>query len=341
MNYTGPLPSASLGTGGERPLHIRIFMNKLRIAVIGAGHLGSLHAKVYHATRRKSGITLVGVCDINKKMAKEVAKKYNVSYFTDYHDLLEGDKVDAVSIVVPTVLHYTVTRDFLKAGIHVLIEKPITKTLEEADELIRLARKKNLILQVGHIERFNSAVLAVEPFLLKPKFIECQRLGSTRKKRRIKDVGVVLDLMIHDIDIILGLVNSTVKDIEAFGISTVSDHEDLANIRLTFQNNVIADITASRVTKEETRKIRIFQEESYILLDFLHQEASLFRKSDRKLNKKKIRIRKKEPLKIELRSFIDCVRNKKKPIVSGKEGRQALQVALDILNKIDINQELL
>ena len=246
------------------------------------------------------------------------------------------NKVDAVSIAVPTSLHHIVARDFLKAGIHVLVEKPITKTLEEADELISLAREKDLVIQVGHIERFNSAVRAIEPYIEKPTFIECQRLGSINKKSRIKDVGVVLDLMIHDIDIILGLVNSSVKDIEAFGQSTVSDHEDVANVRLTFANNTIADITASRVTSEETRKLRIFQEESYILLDYMHLEAFLFSKSDNYLKKSKIKIRKKNALKIELKSFIDCVKNNKQPLVSGIEGREALSVALDILDKIHI-----
>ncbi|MFH1878605.1 MAG: Gfo/Idh/MocA family oxidoreductase [Candidatus Omnitrophota bacterium] len=311
-------------------------MEKLRIGVVGAGHLGSLHARIYATIQKKSGITLVGVCDINKKTAKEVAHRYNTDYYLNYHELI--DKVDAVSIVVPTSLHYMVARDFLKAGVHVLIEKPVTKTLEEADELIKLAKAKDLIIQVGHIERFNSAIRAIEPLIKKPKFIECQRLGSIKKKKRIKDVGVVLDLMIHDIDIILGLVNSKVKNIEAVGISTVSDHEDIANVRLTFQNNAIADITASRVTKEETRKIRIFQEDSYILLDYMHQEAYLFNKHGDNIENKKILIRKKEPLKVELKAFVNCVRGHKTPLVSGLEGRQALRVALDILEKININQ---
>jgi len=308
-------------------------LEKLRIGVVGAGHLGSFHTKVYAALKHKLAIDLVGVADIVKSSAKEVARKYNTNYFTNYHDLM--DKVDAVSIVVPTSLHYMVAKDFLKAGIDVLIEKPVTKTLEEVNELISLAKAKKLIIQVGHIERFNSAVRAVEPYLKKPKFIECQRLGSISKKLRIKDVGVVLDLMIHDIDIILGLVNSKVKNIEAVGISTVSEHEDIANVRLTFQNNVIADITASRVTKEETRKIRIFQEDSYILLDYLHQEAFLFKGSDKRLLKEKIKIKKKEPLKVELKSFINSVLTRKKPIVSGQEGKQALEVALAILEKIN------
>ncbi|MFQ5952343.1 MAG: Gfo/Idh/MocA family oxidoreductase [Candidatus Omnitrophota bacterium] len=310
-------------------------MEKLRVGVVGTGHLGSLHARVYSSLEKKAGISLTGICDIRKDVAKKIARKYNTKYFTDYHDML--DKVDAVSIVVPTSLHHSIGKDFLNAGKHVLIEKPITKTLGEADTLVRLARKKGLILQVGHIERFNSAVRAIEPYIKKPKFIECQRLGSIRRKKRVKDVGVVLDLMIHDIDIILGLVNSSVKHIEAVGISTISDHEDIANVRLTFQNNVIADITSSRVTKEETRKIRIFQEKSYVLLDYLHQEAQLFQNSGKGPEKTKIKIRKKEPLKVELKSFIDCVRKNKKPVVSGHEGRQALRVALDILDKINSN----
>ena len=312
-------------------------MDVINVAVIGTGHLGSFHAKVYSALEKKGLVKLVTVCDVNKRAAKETAKKFNTSYCLDYHALLDKDKIQAVSIVVPTFLHHTVAKDFLKAGIHVLIEKPLTKTLEEADELIKLAKDNDLIMQVGHIERFNSAIRAVEPILKKAKFIECQRLGSIKKKKRIKDVGVVLDLMIHDIDIILGLVNSKVKNIEAVGISTVSEHEDIANVRLSFQNNVIADITASRVTKEETRKIRIFQEHSYILLDFMHQEAFLFQGSGNDIKKEKIKIKKKEPLKVELKSFIDCVRNHKKPLVSGQEGRQALAVALDILAKINKN----
>lgn len=311
-------------------------MEKLRFAVIGAGHLGSFHAKVYAAIKDKSSIDFVGVCDVDEQRARETARKYNTGYFTDYHELI--DKVDAVSIVVPTMLHYKVAKDFIEAGKHTLIEKPMTKTADEAEELINLAKRKGVIIQVGHIERFNSAIRAIEHYLEKPKFIECQRLGSIKKKSRVKDVGVVLDLMIHDIDIILGLVKSRVKNIEAVGISTVSDHEDMANVRLTFQNNVIADITASRVTKEETRKIRIFQENSYILLDYMNQEAFLFTKSGKKLLKQKIKIRKKEPLKVELKSFINCVRHKKKPVVSGIEGKQALLVALDILDKINSNQ---
>jgi predicted dehydrogenase len=208
----------------------------------------------------------------------------------------------------------------------------MTKTLSEADELIEIAKERKLILQVGHIERFNSAVLAIEPYLKKPKFIECQRLGPFHK--RVKDVGVVLDLMIHDIDIVLGLLKQDVVTIEAVGLSSISDYEDVANVRLTFQDGTIADITASRITKDVVRKMRIFQEDSYVSLDYVTQDAAIFRKTGDKILKEKIRIRKKDPLKKELKSFIECVRTGRKPVVSGVEGKRALQVALEIVEKI-------
>ncbi len=302
-------------------------MEKLKVAVIGAGHLGTFHSKVYS---RLDNVKLVGVCDCNLERAIEVGKKYNTASYSDYEDLF--DKVDAVSIAVPTSLHYNIAKEFLNHNIHVLIEKPITKTLSEADELIDIARAKSLILQVGHIERFNSAVLAIEPYLAKPKFIECQRLGPFHK--RVKDVGVVLDLMIHDIDIVLGLIEQDVVNIEAVGLSTISDYEDVANVRLTFQDGTIADITASRVTKDVVRKMRVFQEDSYVSLDYVTQDAAIFRKTGDKIIKEKIKIKKKDPLKKELKSFLECVRTGKKPIVSGVEGRRALQVALEIIEKI-------
>ncbi|MFA6320828.1 MAG: Gfo/Idh/MocA family oxidoreductase [Candidatus Omnitrophota bacterium] len=303
-------------------------MEKLRVGVIGTGRLGTFHSKVY--SRLTKHVKFVGVCDCNIERALEVGKKYHTASYSDYEDLF--DKVDAVSIAVPTSLHYNIAKEFLNHNIHVLIEKPITKTLSEADELIEIAKSKNLIIQVGHIERFNSAVLAIEPYLKKPKFIECQRLGPFYK--RVDDVGVVLDLMIHDIDIVLGLMKQDVTHIEAVGLSTISDFEDVANVRLTFQDGTIADITASRVTKDVVRKMRIFQEDSYVSLDYVTQEAAVFKKTEDKIIKEKIKIKKKEPLKKELKSFIECVKTNKKPIVSGVEGRRALQVALEIVEKI-------
>jgi len=303
-------------------------MEKLRVGVVGVGHLGSIHAKVYSDI---DSVQLVGVCDSNLQRAVEVGEKYHVPSYADYEELF--DKADAVSIAVPTSLHYNIGKDFLQKGIHSLIEKPITKSLSEADELIEIAMDKKVILQVGHVERFNSAVLAVEPHLTKPRFIECQRLGPFHK--RVQDVGVVLDLMIHDIDIVLGLIKKDVVGVEAVGLSTISDHEDVANVRLTFENGTIADITASRVSKDAVRKMRIFQEDSYISLDFMNQEAARFKKTDSSLAREKIKIKKGEPLKRELESFVECVRTGKRPIVSGVEGRRALQVAFEILKKIN------
>lgn len=302
-------------------------MDKVKVGIVGVGHLGSIHAKVYS---KSDNVDLVGVCDCNLERALEIGKKYHTRSYADYEDLF--DKVDAASIVVPTSLHYNIAKEFLSHGIHVLIEKPITKTLSEADELIEIAKNKNLIIQVGHVERFNAAILALEHYLKKPKFLECQRLGPFHK--RVEDVGVVLDLMIHDIDIVLGLIKQEVVTIEAVGLSTMSDHEDVANVRLIFEDGTIADITASRVTKDVVRKIRIFQEDSYISLDYVNQEVTIFKKTGNKIQKEKVKVKKAEPLKEELSSFIECVRTGKRPVVSGVEGRRALAVALAILEKI-------
>ena len=304
-------------------------MEKINVGVVGVGHLGSLHAKLYKQVKQAN---LVGVCDVDKKTAQKIGKKNNCWYFADYKELF--DKVDAVSIAVPTIHHYKIARDFLNQGIHVLVEKPITKTLEEANEIVEIAKKKNLTLQVGHIERFNPAVRAMEEHISKARFIEGQRMGPFGNKGRIQDVGVVLDLMIHDIDIILGLVQSEVKTIEAIGTSSVSDHEDMANVRLTFKNRVICDITASRITKEEVRKIKIFQEDSFISLDMLNKQAHLFKKEKGTIKKIKLPIKKKNPLKQELKSFLSCIQNGDTPIVSGAQGRDALAVALNILENI-------
>ena len=309
-------------------------MAKINVGVVGVGYLGSLHARVYSQIKNAN---LVCVCDIDKKRAKKIAKKYRVWYLPDYRTLF--DKVEAVSIVVPTNLHYRIAKEFLENNIHVLIEKPITNTVAEAQELIDIAKSKDLIIQVGHIERFNPVVRAVEPLLKEPKFIECHRAGPFKKKKRVKDVGVVLDLMIHDIDIILSLVKSEVDNIEAVGISTISSHEDIANVRLNFKNGTIADITASRVTTEEVRKIKISQEDSYITMNYLHHDAYVVKKTDSKILKKRLKIIKKEPLKQELKSFISSIQNGTKPLVSGEEGKRALSVALDILEKIKTSKK--
>jgi len=302
-------------------------MPKIRVAVVGTGHLGSIHAKIYRET---AGCSLAGVCDIDKARLKELSRNLNVPGFSDYRELI--DKVDAVSIATPTKLHYEIAADFLRHRIHALVEKPFTPNLEEADSLIEIAQENDLILQVGHIERYNSAFSATQKLIQDPKFIECHRLSPF--PNRSLDVGVVLDIMIHDIDIILGLVNSQVKKIESVGVNVLTSFEDIANSRITFANGCVANLTASRVSDEIMRKIRIFQENTYISLDYKEAKASIYRKNGLAINKQNLPIEKEQPLQKELADFIRCVTEHKEPLVSGKVARGALQVALEIQNQI-------
>jgi len=302
-------------------------MNKIRVGVIGVGHLGSIHAKIY---KQIPGCTLVGVCDSNPKQLKEVAGSLRVPGYANLSELF--GKIDAASVAVPTRLHHKISEELLAHNIHLLVEKPFTVNLEEADHLIDLAKKQNLILQVGHIERFNSAFTATQKIIKNPKFIECHRLSSF--PNRSLDVGVVLDIMIHDIDIVLGLVNSPIEKTESVGVNVLTSFEDIANARLTFQNGCVANLTASRVSDEIMRKIRIFQEDTYISLDYKNAEASVYRKLENKITKERLPIEKEQPLQKELASFIDCVVNKKEPLVSGRIARDALEVALTIQNQI-------
>jgi predicted dehydrogenase len=325
-------------------------MDDLKVAVIGAGHLGSVHARIYSQMK---GVKLTGVCDTDEARGLKIARQFKTQYFRDSCDLI--GKIDAASIAVPTILHHEVSKDLLEKGIHLLIEKPITKTVEEADELLNMAKNKGLILQVGHVERFNAGFLAVEKVINKPLFIECHRLGPY--KQRSTDIGVVLDLMIHDIDIILGMVKDEIADVEAIGASVLSDYEDIANVRLKFKNGAICSITASRITNKTMRKIRIFQKDAYISLDYFKPSCLIYRmvnpallengcKSiinqkggvNKKITCQRVKIRKEEPLKLELEAFVNCVRTKEKPLVSGIEGRNALKTALDIQKQIkDLN----
>ena len=217
----------------------------------------------------------------------------------------------------------------LEHNIHLLVEKPFTSTVDEADKLLSLAKTKGLVLQVGHVERFNAAVQAVQKLPARPKFIECHRLGPFAA--RVKDVGVVLDLMIHDIDIVLGLVNSPCVSIQAVGVNVLTGHEDIANARLNFKNGAVANITASRISPKSMRKIRLFCENAYISLDYEAQKALIYEKQGKKITRRKINIKKEKPLQKELQSFIQCVKQKKAPLVSGREGRDALAIATEIL----------
>ena len=305
-----------------------IFMKKIRIGVAGLGRLGSIHAKIYSTLENAE---LAGICDIDENITRTTAESLRTSWCIDYKKLLDS-KLDAVSIVTPTILHYEVAKFFLQNKVHVLIEKPITKTLKEANDLIKIAQKNKLIIQVGHVERFNSAIQAIEKLSNKPRFIEVHRLGPFAP--RVKDVGVVLDLMIHDIDIVLGLTKSKVKNIDALGMKILTNHEDIANARIRFKNGTVCDLTASRVTSDSMRKIRIFQDDCYISIDYMAQEALIYKKINDRIVSEKIDIQKEAPLQKELASFIDCVANNKKPVVSGKEAYEALKVALAIVKKI-------
>ncbi|MCX5711528.1 MAG: Gfo/Idh/MocA family oxidoreductase [Candidatus Omnitrophica bacterium] len=302
-------------------------MNKLKIGVIGVGYLGSIHAKIYKETK---GCELTGVCDTNPENLKNVSRHLRVPAYSDYKELF--GKVDAVSIATPTFSHHQVAADCLENGLHCLVEKPFTLTLAEADSLIEIAKRKDLILQVGHIERFNSAFDATHKIIKEPKFIECHRLSQFTN--RSTDVGAVLDIMIHDIDIILGLVNSEVKSIESVGINVLTKFEDIANARVTFTNGCVANLTASRISDEAMRKIRIFQENMYISLDYKDAKACVYRKVDSKITKENLPIEKEQPLQKELASFVNCVLEQKEPLVSGRVARQALKLALQIQDQI-------
>ncbi|MGA2775214.1 MAG: Gfo/Idh/MocA family oxidoreductase [Candidatus Omnitrophota bacterium] len=302
-------------------------MSKVRVGVVGVGHLGSIHAKIY---KEIPDCTLVAICDIDKKQLETVSGNLQVPGWQDYRELF--GKVDALSIAVPTKFHQKIAYEFLKNGIHTLVEKPFTLNLNEADSLIRLARKNKLILQVGHIERFNSAFSATLKLIKHPKFIECHRLSPF--PNRSLDVGAVLDIMIHDIDIVLGLVDSKIKRIEAVGVNVLTQFEDIANARLTFKNGCVANLTASRVSDEIMRKIRIFQEDTYISLDYKDAKASVYKRVQSQITKEDLPIEKEQPLQKELQAFIDCVGENKEPLVSGEIAREALAVALEIQSKI-------
>jgi predicted dehydrogenase len=303
-------------------------MEKLKVAVIGTGALGSIHARIYSSMKN---IDLVGVCDTDSARLADISKELGVAGFRDYHALI--NKVCAASIAVPTKEHYSIAKDFLNAGVHLLIEKPITHTVEEADRLLKIAESMHLTLAVGHIERFNAAIEAILKIKGDIKFVECHRLGPFSP--RVKDVGVVLDLMIHDIDILLWLIKSPVEKIEAVGVKVLTGHEDIANARIVFKNGAVCNITASRVTEKTMRKIRMFQPNAYISLDYVEQDAVIYTKKLGKISSHQIDIKKEKPLQKELSSFIHCINTGQKPLASGREGREALAVALEILKKIN------
>ena len=298
----------------------------IKVGVIGVGYLGQYHAEKYMAL---SGAELVGVMDINPKRAETIAKRCKCEAFPKLESLL--DKVEAVSIVVPTHAHFTVAKTCLETGKHVLLEKPMTTSLEEADTLIDLAHKNNLIFQIGHLERFNPAVIALFPYLDNPLFIESHRLGLSLE--RGTDVDVILDLMIHDLDIVLVTVPAELVEVRAVGVPVVSKNIDIANVRLEFSNGCVANLTASRISTKKMRKIRFFQKDAYFSLDYAQRELVIVKKESKNLlpfSHEVLRFEKNDPLKEEIANFIQCIKEKKSPVISGEDGRYVLAIALKI-----------
>lgn len=297
----------------------------IRVAVVGIGYVGQMHARKYAASKKAN---LVGVVDIDRKRSTDVAQELGVDSLTDYRELF--GMIRCVSVAVPTRYHYEITRDFLSAGIDVLVEKPIAATFDEGRKLVELAAEKRLCLQVGHLERFNPAVRRVEAVIREPKFIECHRLAPFVE--RGTDVDVVLDLMIHDIDVIASLVHSPVDQVEAVGVAILTNKPDIANARIRFSNGCIANVTSSRVSMKRERKIRFFQPDAYISLDYDQRQAQIYRISDKSkgwesIRRETLEIQDGDALADEIDSFLESVESRRPPLVSGEEGLRALEIA--------------
>lgn len=333
----------------------------IRVGVVGVGALGTHHARLYAELAKRSGGTceFVGACDTDKIRVRAITEKHGGGTFASPEELCRF--ADAVSVATPTETHATVARVFLAAGKHVLIEKPITDNVADAAELVALARKNKCVLQVGHVERFNPVMRYLDEVLTEPRFIEVHRLSPY--PGRSTDIGVVLDLMIHDLDVVLSLVKSPVKAVDAVGIPVLSTSEDIANARLKFKNGCVANITASRVSAERMRKIRIFGSSTYgaayISLDYMKQEGELYRVAaddaeesgllkkllagkhasivsefaGKKIVREPVPIERDEPLKLELQHFIESCRAHRDPLVTGEAAKQALEIAMEITER--------
>ena len=307
----------------------------VRTAVIGVGYLGKFHAEKFAEVRDSE---LVAIVDIDDRARNETATHLGVDGISDYRSLIGA--VDAVSIVVPTPLHYEIATDFLENGVHVLVEKPITETIEQATALIALARDRGVVLQVGHLERFNAAIRALEPLLQTPRFVESVRISPY--KERGTEVDVVLDLMIHDIDLIQYIVRSPIARIEAVGTPVITDKPDVANARICFESGCIANVTAGRTGLKTERKIRVFQESCYISADLHQKMLAIHRKGETPANGGRVPMSIEElscddddALRLEVEAFLDSVRNGTPPVVSGEDGRQALETAKTIVTQVE------
>ena len=310
-------------------------MQKIRAAVIGVGYLGRFHAQKY---AQAEGCELVAVVDPRQDACREVAAELKTRALGDYHELLGA--VDAVSVVTPTPAHFPIARDFLERGAHVLVEKPITETAAQARELIALAARARRILQVGHLERFNTAILAAMPFLTSPRFVECNRMAPYRE--RGTDVNVVLDLMIHDIDIVQTIVGAPISTIDAVGTPVFSEEIDIANARIRFENGCVANVTASRVSVKTERKLRIFGNDAYLSLDLQQKIVTHIRKrapsgapGELPVSIEEQSLEQGDALKAEIDSFLDCIRSGRPPVVPGEAGLTALETAMRITEQVN------
>lgn len=310
---------------------------QVKVGVFGVGSLGQHHARNY---AELPNAMLVGVYDTDAARADEIARLHGTRSFVDMDELAEA--IDAASVVVPTDKHLELFKRLSAAGVHQLVEKPIASTTEEAEDMVRRAQERNLILQVGHIERFNPVMAFMEERLTRPRFIEASRLAPYPPPRdgappRGTEVSVVLDLMIHDLEIILHLVGAPVSAVNATGVAVLSATEDIANVRLGFENGCVANVTASRISRDRLRKIRVFEDDMYLSLDYMNQAGQICRKSATGIETEDVPIDKDEPLAAELRSFVECVRHHRDPVVSGEHGYEALKLAAEISRVIREN----
>ena len=303
-------------------------MNPLRVGVVGIGHMGIHHVRTYAELNHLCQLT--AIFDTNRAVAEATARKYRTYAATSLEDF--ANRVDAATICTPTVTHFEVGQFLLERGKHLLVEKPIAENSESAHALALIAQEKQCILQVGHVERFNPVLEALERKLKNPRFLEVTRLSPY--PNRSTDIGVVLDLMIHDIEIILHIVQSPITSIDPVGIAVLSKSEDIANVRFHFQNGCVANVTASRISNEKLRKIRLFQEDAYLSLDYYNQTGKMYRLVNGKIVKDRVEVARGEPLKSQLTSFISCSREGKKPLVTGHEAAVALDIALEITRRI-------
>ena len=303
-------------------------MSGLRVGVVGVGHIGKNHARLY---AEQSAARFTAIYDTDTARARELAQQLGVVAASSLEDF--ATQVDAASVATPTSSHFEVAQILLEIGKHLLIEKPITESPEHATSLARLAAERGLVLQVGHVERFNPVLSALEARLTHPRFIEAHRLSPY--PNRSTDIGVVLDLMIHDLEIILHLVRSPVETIDAVGVPVLSRGEDIANARLRFENGCIANVTSSRISPERMRKIRVFQEDAYLSLDYQNQTGEIYRRSEKGITKEEVEIEREEPLKGQLASFLECASTGNTPRVSGFQATAALELAIEITKRID------